>query len=190
MSSMVLENISQYEEYIPLVFEALKLNGGFQVLEDGKMFLTVYEDLEGNKNTPTKEQFLKKIKEVTLEKKKQELKEQIDELCKEKMAQGFFSSVLGEMHAYGLSLEDQMDLQGLVLLGSSALIACAKAKEGGVFEKKQKKTHTKEQIETLLQELLKHKHALIAFYEAQKERLDFIAQLEEVEAFEIKEYLI
>ncbi len=78
--------------------------------------------LSENQETPTKEQVLEKLKELTLEK--------INVICKEKITKDFKSEVLGSLHAYGLTLEDQMNLQSLVVAGIDSVFRCAEVSNG------------------------------------------------------------
>ncbi|MBH0305761.1 hypothetical protein [Helicobacter pylori] len=128
----------------------------------------------------TKEQIFKRLKESTLEK--------INAICKEKIIKDFQSSVLGNTHAYDLTLEDQANLQALVIAGIDSFFRCAEVSNGVVGFKTYKK-HTKAQLLKLSQEALKFKQNLIVFYGREKERLKAIASLEALEKFEIKEYL-
>ncbi|WQY25796.1 hypothetical protein KVM39_02500 [Helicobacter pylori] len=141
-----------------------------------------------NNDLPTKEQVFEKLKEITLKKKKQELESQINAICKEKIVKEFRSSVLGNLHAYDLTLEDQANLQALVIAGIDSVFRCAEVSNGVVVDKTYKK-HTKAQIFKLSQEALRFKQNLIVFYGREKERLNAITSLEALEKFVIKEYL-
>ncbi|GAA8493566.1 hypothetical protein HpDR55_03490 [Helicobacter pylori] len=141
-----------------------------------------------NQEAPTKEQVLEKLKELTLKKKKQELEAKINAICKEKIIKEFKSEVLGSVHAYDLTLEDQVNLQALVVAGIDSVFRCAEASNGVIGFKTYKK-HTKAQLLKLSQEALKFKSDLILFYGREKERLQAITSLEALEKFEIKEYL-
>ncbi|MGN8369425.1 hypothetical protein ACR9JU_06635 [Helicobacter pylori] len=127
-----------------------------------------------------KEQIFKRLKELTLEK--------INAICKEKIVKEFQSSVLGSVHAYDLTLEDQANLQALVIAHIDSVFRCAEVINGVVGSKTYKK-HTKAQLLKLSQEALKFKSALILFYGREKERLQAVTSLEALEKFEIKEYL-
>ncbi|RVZ49249.1 hypothetical protein EC554_05190 [Helicobacter pylori] len=141
-----------------------------------------------NQEAPTKEQVLEKLKELTLKKKKQELEAKINAICKEKILKGFKSEVLGSLHAYDLTLEDQANLQALVLAGIDSVFRCAEVSNGVIGNKTYKK-HTKAQLLKLSQEALKFKSDLILFYGREKEHLNAINSLEALEKFKIKEYL-
>ncbi|GAA8450112.1 hypothetical protein HpDR51_06030 [Helicobacter pylori] len=141
-----------------------------------------------NQEAPTKEQVLEKLKELTLKKKKQELEAKINAICKEKIIKEFKSEVLGSVHAYDLTLEDQANLQALVIAGIDSVFRCAEASNGVIGFKTYKK-HTKAQLLKLSQEALKFKSDLILFYGREKERLQAVTSLEALEKFEIKEYL-
>ncbi|PDX30031.1 hypothetical protein [Helicobacter pylori] len=136
--------------------------------------------LSENQETPTKEQILEKLKELTLEK--------INFVCKEKITKDFKSEVLGSLHVYGLTLEDQMNLQALVIAGIDSLFRCSEISNGVIGFKTYKK-HTKAQLLKLSQEALKFKSDLILFYGREKERLQAVTSLEALEKFQIKEYL-
>ncbi|MFP6149286.1 hypothetical protein ACLGAM_05365 [Helicobacter pylori] len=123
---------------------------------------------------------LKRLKELTLEK--------INAICKEKIINEFKSEILGSLHAYGLTLEDQTNLQALVIAGIDSMFRCAEVNNGVVGNKTYKK-HTKAQILQLSQEALRFKQKLIVFYGREKERLEAITSLEALEKFKIKEYL-
>ncbi|MGN8403264.1 hypothetical protein ACR9KD_08015 [Helicobacter pylori] len=140
---------------------------------------------EGQK---TKEQVLKTLKASPLKKKKQELEATINAICKEKIINGFKSEVLGSLHAYDLTLEDQANLQALVIASIDSVFRCAEVINGVVGNKTYKK-HTKAQLLKLSQEALKFKSDLILFYGREKERLKAITSLEALEKFVIKEYL-
>ncbi len=101
----------------------------------------------------------------------------------------FRSSVLGSLHAYGLELEDQANLQALVIAGIDSVFRCAEVSNNGVLGSKTYKNHTKAQILKLSQEALKFKQNLIIFYGREKERLNAVTSLEALEKFVIKEYL-
>ncbi|MGL2612119.1 hypothetical protein ACQJ6I_05270 [Helicobacter pylori] len=141
---------------------------------------TIDITLSENQETPIKEQVLKRMKELTLEK--------INAICKEKITKDFRSNVLGSLHAYDLTLEDQANLQALVIAGIDSVFRCAEVSNGVIGFKTYKK-HTKAQLLKLSQEALKFKSDLILFYGREKERLNAIQSLEALEKFVIKEYL-
>ncbi len=182
---MVLENASQYKDYLGSVFDEMEFYGSFEVVGNNIHLNIIPKD---NKKTPTKEQVFKKLKEIALKTKKQELESQINAICKEKIIKGFTSSVLGNLHAYDLTLEDQSNLQALVISGIDSVFRCAEVNNGVALNKTYKK-HTKAQILKLSQEALKFKQNLIVFYGREKERLNAIDSLEALEKFVIKEYL-
>ncbi|MGL2511755.1 hypothetical protein ACOWN8_06800 [Helicobacter pylori] len=128
----------------------------------------------------TKKQIFERFKELTLEK--------INAICKEKITKEFKSEVLGSLHAYDLTLEDQANLQALVIAGIDSVFRCAEV-INGVAGFKTYKTHKKAQLLKLSQEALKFKSDLILFYGREKERLQAVTSLEALEKFEIKEYL-
>ncbi|EMG96260.1 hypothetical protein HMPREF1401_00667 [Helicobacter pylori GAM120Ai] len=136
--------------------------------------------LSEDQKMPTKEQILQRLKELTLEK--------INAICKEKIINEFRSEVLGSLHAYDLTLEDQANLQALVIAGIDSVFRCAEVSNGVIGFKTYKK-HTKAQLLQLSQEALKFKSDLILFYGREKERLQAVTSLEALEKFEIKEYL-
>ncbi|NHA46228.1 hypothetical protein EWZ93_03845 [Helicobacter pylori] len=125
-------------------------------------------------------QIFTRLKELTLEK--------INAICKEKITKDFKSEVLGSLHAYDLTLEDQSNLQALVIAGIDSVFRCAEISNGVAGFKTYKK-HTKAQLLKLSQEALKFKSDLILFYGREKERLNTVTSLEALEKFEIKEYL-
>ncbi|WP_187916318.1 hypothetical protein [Helicobacter pylori] len=127
----------------------------------------------------TKKQIFKRLKELTLEK--------INAICKEKITKEFKSEVLGSLHAYDLTLEDQANLQALVIAGIDSVFRCAEI-SNGVLGFKTYKKHTKAQLLELSQEALKFKSGLILFYGREKERLNAVTSLEALEKFTIKEY--
>ncbi|EJC15323.1 hypothetical protein [Helicobacter pylori] len=144
--------------------------------------------LSENQETPIKEQVLEKLKELTLKQKKQELEAKINAICKEKITKDFRSEILGSLHAYDLTLEDQANLQALVIAGIDSVFRCAEV-SNGVLGFKTYKKHTKAQLLKLSLEVLKFKSNLILFYGREKERLNAIQSLEALEKFVIKEYL-
>ncbi|GAA9592125.1 hypothetical protein HpHA63_09960 [Helicobacter pylori] len=182
---MILENTCEYKDYLGSVFDAMGFYGSFEVV-DKNINLNIFP--KDNNNLPTKEQVLEKLKEVTLKAKKQELESQINAICKEKITKDFRSSVLGNLHAYDLTLEDQANLQALVIANIDSVFRCAEVSNGVVGDKTYK-NHTKAQILQLSQEALKFKQKLIIFYGREKERLNAINSLEALEKFVIKEYL-
>ncbi len=183
---MVLENAYKFKEYLGNLFDEMGFCGSFEIVDNNININIIPKD---NNDLPTKEQVLEKIKETTLKKKKQELENQINAICKEKIVKEFRSSVLGSLHAYDLTLEDQCNLQALVIARIDSLFRCAEV-NNGVALNKTYKNHTKEQILRLSQEALRFKQNLIVFYGREKERLNAIDSLEAVEKFVIKEYLI
>ncbi|WQT29638.1 hypothetical protein FE843_02275 [Helicobacter pylori] len=182
---MILENACEYKDYLGSVFDEIGFYGSFEVI-DNAIHLNIISD----KEIPTKEQVLEKLKEITLTKKKQELEIKINAICREKIVKDFKSSVLGNLHAYSLELEDQANLQALVIAGIDSLFRCAEVSNDGVAGQKAYKKHTKAQILKLSQEALKFKQDLIVFYGREKERLQAVTSLEELEKFVIKEYLV
>ncbi len=184
---MILENACEYKDYLGSVFDAMGFNGAFEVVGNAIHLNIIVSE---NQETPTKEQVLEKLKEITLKTKKQELEKEINAICKEKIIKGFRSSVLGNPHAYDLTLEDQTNLQALVISGIDSLFRCAEVSNDGVVGNKTYKKHTKEKILQLSKEALKFKQDLIIFYGREKDRLKDINSLEELEKFNIKEYLI
>ncbi|RVY28249.1 hypothetical protein [Helicobacter pylori] len=182
---MILENACEYKEYLPGVFDELGFSGSFEVF-DNKIHLNLIPS--DNQETPTKDQVLEKLKESMLKTKKQELEAKINAICKEKIINGFKSEVLGSLHAYDLTLEDQANLQALVIASIDSVFRCAEV-SNGVTGFKTYKNHTKAQLLKLSQEALKFKSDLILFYGREKERLNALKSLEALEKFEIKEYL-
>ncbi|WP_121013331.1 hypothetical protein [Helicobacter pylori] len=182
---MILENACELKEYLPSVFDEMGFYGSFEVIDNNIHLNLIPSD---NQEMPTKEQVLETIKELTLKKKKQELEAKINAICKEKIINEFRSEVLGSLHAYDLILEDQTNLQALVIAGIDSFFRCAEAINGVVGNKTYKK-HTKAQLLKLSQEALKFKSDLILFYGREKERLQAVTSLEELENFVIKEYL-
>ncbi|MCQ2624226.1 hypothetical protein JT088_04190 [Helicobacter pylori] len=183
---MILENACAYKDYLGSVFDEIGFYGSFEVVGNNIELNIIPKD---NNETPTKEQVLEKLKEATLKAKKQELESQINAICKEKIIKDFRSSVLGSLHAYDLTLEDQANLQALVIAGIDSVFRCAGVGNDGVVGNKTYKNHNKKQILQLSQEALKFKQKLIVFYGREKERLNAITSLEALEKFMIKEYL-
>ncbi|MGL2859024.1 hypothetical protein ACQKAM_06945 [Helicobacter pylori] len=146
-------------------------------------------DVTLSEDQKTKEQIFKKLKEATLKTKKQELEKKINAICKGKIINDFRSEVLGSLHAYDLTLEDQANLQALVVANIDSVFRCAEVSNDGVVGCKTYKTHRKAQILQLSQEALSFKQKLLIFYGREKERLNAITSLEALEKFEIKEYL-
>ncbi|MDU9778267.1 hypothetical protein [Helicobacter pylori] len=183
---MILENACQYKDYLGRVFDEMGFYGSFEVVGNAIHLNIIPSE---NQETPTKDQVLEKLKEIMLKAKKQELEKEINAICKEKIIKDFRSSVLGNLHAYDLTLEDQSNLQALVIAGTDSVFRCAEVSNDGVVGNKTYKNHTKAQILKLSQEALKFKQNLIIFYGREKERLNAINSLEELEKFVIKEYL-
>ncbi len=182
---IILENACEFKDYLGSVFDEMGFYGSFEVVGNNIKLNIITKD---NNETPTKEQVLEKLKELTLKQKKQELENQINAICKEKIIKDFRSEVLGSMHAYDLTLEDQANLQALVIANIDSLFRCAEV-INGVISNKTYKNHTKAQILKLSQEALKFKQDLIVFYGREKERLNAVNSLEALEKFVIKEYL-
>ncbi|MFT2661083.1 hypothetical protein ACMWPU_07935 [Helicobacter pylori] len=182
---MVLENACEFKDYLGSVFDELGFYGSFEVVGNNIELNIIPKD---NNEAPTKEQVLEKLKENAIKAKKQELESQINAICKEKIVKDFRSSVLGSLHAYDLTLEDQANLQALVIASIDSVFRCAEVNNGVVWDKTYK-NHTKAQILKLSQEALKFKQKLIVFYGREKERLNAINSLEALEKFVIKEYL-
>ncbi|MFB1325951.1 DUF4376 domain-containing protein [Helicobacter pylori] len=180
---MILENACEFKDYLGSVFDAMGFNGSFEVVGNA-IHLNIITETE----TPTKEQILEKLKEITLKKKKQELEKEINAICKEKITKGFTSEILGSPHAYDLNLEDQANLQALVVANIDSFFRCAEV-SNGVLGNKTYKKHTKAQILQLSKVALKFKQDLIIFYGREKERLNAIKSLEALEKFTIKKYL-
>ncbi|MCQ2622112.1 hypothetical protein JT058_06940 [Helicobacter pylori] len=183
---MILENACEYKDYLGSVFDEMGFNGGFEVVDNNIHLNIVPKD---ENETPTKEQVLEKLKEITLKKKKQELEKEINAICRGKILKDLRSSILGSLHAYDLTLEDQANLQALIIAGIDSVFRCAEVDNNGVLGNKTYKKHTKAQILQLSKEALNFKQNLIVFYGREKERLNAITSLEELEKFVIKEYL-
>ncbi|EJC02066.1 hypothetical protein [Helicobacter pylori] len=181
---MILENACEFKEYLGFVFDAMGFNGSFEVVGNA-----IHLNIISDKEIPTKEQVLEKLQEITLKEKKKELESQINAICKEKIIKDFRSSALGSVHAYDLTLENQANLQALVIASIDSVFRCAEVSNDGVIGAKTYKTHTKAQLLKLSKEALKFKSDLILFYGREKERLNAINSLEELEKFVIKEYL-
>ncbi|GAA9287794.1 hypothetical protein HpHA233_10680 [Helicobacter pylori] len=182
---MILENACEHKDYLGGVFDAIGFYGSFQVVGNDIELNIIPKE---NNEIPTKEQVLEKLQEITLKQKKQELENQINAICKAKIVKDFRSNVLGSLHAYDLALEDQANLQALVIANIDSVFRCTEV-NNGVLGNKTYKNHTKAQILKLSQEALKFKQDLIVFYGREKERLNAINSLEELEKFVIKEYL-
>ncbi|MCQ2687436.1 hypothetical protein JT202_07585 [Helicobacter pylori] len=183
---MILENVCEYKEYLGSVFDEMGFNGSFEVVDNNIHLNIIPRD---NQETPTKDQVLEKFQESMLKTKKQKIEAKINAICKEKIINGFKSEVLGSLHAYDLTLEDQTNLQALVIASIDSVFRCSEVINGVVGNKTYKK-HTKAQLLKLSQEALKFKSDLILFYGREKERLNAITSLEALEKFEIKEYLV
>ncbi len=173
---MILENACEYKDYLGSVFDAMGFNGSFEVV-DNAIHLNIIPS--ENQETPTKDQVLEKLKEITLETKKQELEAKINAICKEKIIKGFISEALGNPHAYDLTLEDQANLQALVIAGIDSVFRCTEVLNGVIGDKTYKK-HTKAQILQLSKDALNFKQKLIIFYGREKERLNAITSLEAI----------
>ncbi len=182
---MILENACDYKDDLGRVFDELGFNGSFEVVGSNIHINIITSE---NQETPTKEQVLEKLKEITLKTKKQEVEAKINTICKEKIINGFRSEILGSAHAYDLTLEDQANLQALVIAGVDSVFRCAEI-SNGVMGNKTYKKHTKAQILQLSKQALKFKTDLIVFYGREKERLNALDSLEALEKFQIKEYL-
>ncbi|WP_187878251.1 hypothetical protein [Helicobacter pylori] len=180
---MILENAYEFKEYLALFFDEMGFRGNFEIIDNA-----IHLNIISETKTPTKEQILEKVKEIMLKKKKQELKDKINATCKEKIINHFRSDVLGSMHAYDLALEDQSNLQALVYAGIDSFFKCAEV-SNGVLGNKTYKKHTKAQLLELSKQALRFKYDLIVFYGREKERLNAINSLKELEKFAIKEYL-
>ncbi|RVZ86023.1 hypothetical protein EC598_07970 [Helicobacter pylori] len=183
---MILENACAYKDYLGSVFDSMGFSGSFEVVGNNIELNIIPKD---ENDLPTKEQVLEKLQEIMLKQKKQELENQINAICKEKIVKDFRSSVLGNLHTYDLTLEDQANLQALVIAGIDSVFRCAEVSDDGVVGDKTFKNHTKAQILKLSQDALKFKQKLIVFYGREKERLNAIDSLEALEKFTIKEYL-
>ncbi|WP_187854324.1 hypothetical protein [Helicobacter pylori] len=181
---MILENACEFKEYLGSFFNEMGFIGSSEIINNA-----IHLNIISQNETPTKEQVLEKLKEIALKKKKQELEKEINAICKEKILEGFRSSVLGSAHVYNLTLEDQSNLQALVIAGIDSDFRCAEVNNNGVLGYKTYKKHTKAQILQLAREALKFKNDLIVFYGREKERLNAISSLEALEKFELKEYL-
>ncbi|MCQ2650707.1 hypothetical protein JT079_04110 [Helicobacter pylori] len=164
---MILENACEFKDYLGSVFNAMGFNGSFEVV-DNSIHLNIITS--ENQEIPTKKQVLEKLKEITLKQKKQELENKINAICKEKITKGFKSEILGSMHVYDLTLEDQANLQALVIAGIDSVFRCAEVSNGVTGIKTYKK-HTKAQILQLSKEALNFKQKLIIFYGREKERI-------------------
>ncbi|MFP6279837.1 hypothetical protein ACLGD1_00625 [Helicobacter pylori] len=183
---MVLENACEFKDYLVSVFDEMGFNGSFEVVGDNIELNIIPKD---ENETPTKEQVLEKLQEIMLKQKKQELEKEINAICKEKIVKDFRSRVLGNLHAYDLTLEDQTNLQALVIADIDSVFRCAEVSNDGVVSNKTFKKHTKAQILRLAQEALLFKQKLIVFYGREKARLNAINSLEALEKFVIREYL-
>ncbi|EQD92257.1 hypothetical protein L934_03650 [Helicobacter pylori PZ5080] len=181
---MILENACEYKEYLLSAFDELGFSGSFEVIGE-----SIHLNIIPENETPTKDQVLKKIQEIMLKTKKQELEKAINAICKEKIIKGFTSEVLGRPHVYGLTLEDQMNLQALLMANIDSVFRCAEVSNDGVVGNNTYKNHTKAQILKLSHEALNFKQKLIVFYGQEKLRLNAINSLEALEKFKIKEYL-
>ncbi|MUU51994.1 hypothetical protein F7205_00440 [Helicobacter pylori] len=179
---MILENACEYKDYLGSIFDIMGFNGSFEIIGNA-ICLNIVSD----KEIPTKEQVLEKLQEITLKQKKQEIEKEINAICKKKIINDFKSEVLGSLHAYDLTLEDQANLQALVIAGIDSVFRCAEI-SNGVLGFKTYKKHTKAQLLKLSQEALKFKSNLILFYGREKERLEAVTSLEALKKFEIKEY--
>ncbi len=173
---MILENACEYKDYLAGVLDAMGFNGSLEVVGNSIHLNIITGE---NQETPTKEQVLEKVKEITLKTKKQELEKKINAICKEKIIKGFTSEILGSPHAYDLTLEDQTNLQALIVAGIDSVFRCAEI-NNGVLGSKTYKKHTKAQILQLAKEALNFKQKLIIFYGREKERLSAITSLEAI----------
>ncbi len=180
---MILENACQYKDYLPGVFDELRFSGSFEIIGN-----EIHLNAISSEEMPTKEQVLKKLKEITLKQKKQEIEKEINTICKGKIIKDFKSDVLGSSHVYDLTLEDQANLQALVVANIDSIFRCAEVSNGVIGNKTYKK-HTKAQLLELSRQALKFKSDLILFYGSEKERLNAITSLEALEQFVIREYL-
>lgn len=182
---MILENACEFKDYLGSVFDEMGFYGSFEVVGNNINLNIIPSEKE---ETLTKEQVLEKLKEITIKQKKQEIEKEINAICKEKIIKGFTSEILGSLHAYDLTLEDQANLQALVVAGIDSVFRCAEV-VNGVLGFKTYKKHTKAQLLQLSNQALKFKQNLIVFYGREKERLRAIDSLEALEKFTIKEYL-
>jgi hypothetical protein len=81
---------------------------------------------------------------------------EIDNGCSAYIEGGFHSSALGEPHRYSSSLEDQVNLNGLLFSGLDSVYACYDASGSRSF-----KPHTREQLHLVNQDLVRFKQAAL-----------------------------
>ncbi len=86
---MVLENACEFKEYLGSVFDEMGFYGSLEVVGNNINLNIIPKD---NNDLPTKEQILEKLKGIVLKKKKQELENQINAICKEKIVKEFRSA--------------------------------------------------------------------------------------------------
>lgn len=112
------------------------------------------------------------------EAKKQEFTAQCDERLLH-----FSSLALGENHIYDMSLEDQINLMGAIIVGNDAPVRCAK--EG---EEKANILHTKKQLQQVYEECIAYKNDVLNICAMLKSYLNSLDSLEAINALTWEDY--
>ncbi len=181
MKELVLENVSNFRECLHLALEFFKIECASITMQGNNLILESDEDL------PERSAFLEKLKELALTSKKKALEEKINKICDEKISKGFDCDALGSLHHYDMRLEDQLNIQALANANLGNFFRCAEVLEDKSYSDKTYKEHTAEQIEKVFSVGLEHKTKVLLFCGNEKERLQKIHSLEELEAFKINE---
>ncbi len=181
MRELVLENVYNFRECLHLALDFFKISSASISMQGNNLILKSEEEL------PQKSAFVEKMKELALSVEKKALEEKINQICNEKILSGFDCDALGSLHHYDTKLEDQINIQALASANLGSFFRCAEVLEDKSYSNKTYKEHTAKQIKSVFNSGLKFKSDLLAFYGKQKERLEKIHSLEEIEAFKISE---
>lgn len=106
--------------------------------------------------------------------KKKDLIHRINTLCSEKIVLGFFSNALGSPHHYSFDRDDQMNLNGAVLLDADIPLKC----EDGTGQEEWR-IHTSSQIRQVAKDAAFHKAGLLEFASRLKAKVESIVAAEE-----------
>lgn len=157
--------------------EILKIEGVYENIGmlDDFIFIKSEEEL--------KEPFIKtELPEALIEKRENDLKEakelkekELNSYC-DNLLKKFKSKALGEVYFYDATLEDQLNLMGLVIAGVDSFFRCQK--EGG--ELKSNIPHTKEQLRQVYEDALLYKSEVIKKCGILKARVNECKSLDEV----------
>lgn len=163
--------------------EVLKVSGSFQVIaEYNGLFYVIGENLNAPFFQAQLPQEVQELREQELQKARELKIQELNAHC-DSLLQSFTSSALGSEYIYDATLEDQVNLLGLVVANTDGYFRCFKENEI-----KQNIPHNKEQLKQVFHDGVQHKAQTIAICGILKAHLQTLTKTEDIQNLKWEDY--